>query len=68
MGETTIHDIYTPKSQVFQVFLDTKFTPELAHKISEEGFSRVPVAFSAEFPVIVGILLVKTCIMIDQRG
>lgn len=68
LGEHSIHDIYTPIAQVQRIYLDTKFNTETTQKIMETGFSRIPVAFSEEHPVIVGILLVKTCLAIEPSN
>lgn len=42
------------------VYLGSKFNQETVKKIVDAGFSRVPVAFSQEHPVVIGVLLVKT--------
>jgi len=64
-GDQKINDIYTQNSEVYKVFLDTKFTQTLIKQIADKGFSRIPVAFSEEKPIIVGILLTKSCIAIE---
>jgi CBS domain containing-hemolysin-like protein len=53
---------------VTELYLDTKINSETIKKIEQIGFSRIPVAFSEENPVIVGILLVKSLIVIEHKG
>lgn len=50
------------------LYLDTKFDQETTSKIVEAGFSRVPVAFSKEYPIVVGILLVKTVLAVEHTS
>lgn len=68
IGEVPIQNIYTPIEKVFKVYLDTKFDSETIDKILHAGFSRVPVALSQSNPIIVGILLTKTILAVQQSG
>lgn len=65
IGEHKMHDVYTPIDQVKKIYLGSKMNEETMRQISDAGFSRVPIAFSQEHPVIVGVLLVKTCLGIE---
>jgi CBS domain containing-hemolysin-like protein len=58
----------TPIYKVTSLYLDTKINAETIKKIEQIGFSRIPVAFSEEYPVIIGILLVKSLIVIEHKG
>jgi CBS domain containing-hemolysin-like protein len=68
IGEAKIQEILTPIYKVTELYLDTKINSETIKKIEQIGFSRIPVAFSEENPVIVGILLVKSLIVIEHKG
>jgi CBS domain containing-hemolysin-like protein len=59
LGELKINDIYTPLTKVLPVYLDTVFNHETLKMIADTGFSRIPISYSAEYPYIIGILLVK---------
>lgn len=50
------------------IYLDSKFDQETTSKIIYAGFSRVPVAFSQAYPVVVGILLVKTVLGVEHTS
>lgn len=47
------------------LYLETKFDLETAQMINDCGFSRIPIAYSKGYPVVVGVLLVKTVLGVD---
>ena len=60
-----ITDIYTSTTDVFMVYLETRFDAQTIRQIQEAGFSRIPVAYSKNQPVVIGMLLVKTVLAVD---
>jgi metal transporter CNNM len=74
----------TPINEVFMLSIDSKLDYELLKKICMTGHSRVPVYEEVDVPVqqgngrkegkvekakkIVGILLVKQCVLLDPKG
>jgi len=66
----------TPIDKVFMLPIDAKLDYETLRKVCESGHSRVPVYEEFEFKVgapklakkIVGILLVKQCVLLDPKG
>ena len=74
----------TPIEDVFMLSIDSKLDYDLLKKIVQTGHSRVPVYEEIEVPVstsggavtertqkvkkILGILLVKQCVMLDPKG
>lgn len=66
LGLLSIKDIYTPAACVQMLYLDSKFDQKTALQLQESGFSRVPIAFSREFPAVIAVLLVKTVLGVDH--
>jgi metal transporter CNNM len=74
----------TPINEVFMLSIDSKLDYQLLKKICMTGHSRVPVYEEVDVPVqqgkagkggkiqkakkIVGILLVKQCVLLDPKG
>ena len=73
----------TPINEVFMLSIDSKLDYELLKKICMTGHSRVPVYEEVDVPLqqqqrsgkgaqkakkIVGILLVKQCVLLDPKG
>ena len=48
IGEAPINDIYTMISKVEMLYLDTLFDAGTVEKITQAGFSRIPVAYSKQ--------------------
>jgi metal transporter CNNM len=67
-SKTPIVEIVTPLNKVMRLFLDTKLTEETMVFIYELGFSRIPVALSKEHPLIIGILLTKSLLLVERNG
>lgn len=68
IGEAPINDIYTMISKVEMLYLDTLFDAGTVEKITQAGFSRIPVAYSKQYPVIVGVILVKKLLSVEIKG
>lgn len=68
IGEAPINDIYTMISKVEMLYLDTLYDAGTVEKITQAGFSRIPVAYSKQYPVIVGVLLVKKLLSVEIKG
>jgi metal transporter CNNM len=71
----------TPIKDVFMLSIDSKLDYDMLKKICKTGHSRVPVYEEIEVPAgvlgfnspqrvkkIVGILLVKQCVLLDPKG
>jgi metal transporter CNNM len=72
----------TPIEDVFMLSINAKLDYETLNKICKTGHSRVPVYEEVELPIravgvegpgnkckkIVGILLVKQCVLLDPKG
>ena len=68
----------TPIKDVFMLSIDAKLDYETLKKITETGHSRVPVYEEVDIPVgpgkaqkakrILGIFLVKQCVLLDPNG
>ena len=73
----------TPITNVFMLPLESRLDYQTLRKVCESGHSRVPVYEEIEVPVykdsesrgdatkvkkIVGILLVKQCVLLDPKG
>lgn len=67
-AETPVLKMMTPISKVELLFLDTQINVETIKLIVDLGFSRIPVAFSKEKPIIIGILLVKKLLCVTKDG
>jgi CBS domain containing-hemolysin-like protein len=63
----SIKEIFTPISKVHQLYLDTKFNSETINLILSLGVSRVPIALSQNYPVIIGVLIVKTLLGVEPN-
>ena len=79
LQEKVVKDAMTPIERVFMLPLDTRLDYVTLRKVCESGHSRVPVYEEIEVPVykegdggkakkIVGILLVKQCVLLDPKG
>lgn len=64
VGVVKISALSTSIDKVQMFYLDTKLDYETIKAITSEGFSRIPIAFSQEHPVVIGILLVKTLLCV----
>ena len=66
LKEKVVKDVMTPIEKVFMIDYNERLTFELISKISEKGFTRIPV-FKKEDSTknIVGIIFVKDLIFID---
>lgn len=66
----------TPIEKVFMLPIDARLDYETLRRVCESGHSRVPVYEEVEVKVgtpkiakkIVGILLVKQCVLLDPKG
>lgn len=63
-----IKDIMTPLNKVSRLYLDTVLTESTLRNIFELGFSRIPIAHSKEHPLIIGILLTKSLLLVERNG
>lgn len=63
-----ITKICTPMSKVTCLSLDTKIDNAAIYKILDLGFSRIPVVYSEEHPLIIGVLLVKSLLCAERNG
>jgi metal transporter CNNM len=83
LQEKVVKDAMTPIANVFMLPLDARLDYATLRKVCESGHSRVPVYEEIEVPVykegdgktdggkvkkIVGILLVKQCVLLDPKG
>ena len=83
LQEKVVRDAMTPIERVFMLPLDTRLDYTTLRKVCESGHSRVPVYEEIDVPVykngdanteggkvkkIVGILLVKQCVLLDPKG
>ncbi|XP_063715044.1 metal transporter CNNM4-like isoform X2 [Symsagittifera roscoffensis] len=66
LKEKVVRDVMTPIEKVFMIDFNEKLTFELRSKISENGYTRIPVyKKEGDTRNIVGILFVKDLIFID---
>ncbi|KAH7909012.1 hypothetical protein BJ138DRAFT_1011658 [Hygrophoropsis aurantiaca] len=74
LQEKVVKQAMTPIEDVFMLHIDSKLDYELMKKICLTGHSRVPVyeeidgRDGAKLKKIIGILLVKHCVLLDPKG
>mmetsp|Transcript_10846 Transcript_10846/g.8061 ORF Transcript_10846/g.8061 Transcript_10846/m.8061 type:complete len:206 (-) Transcript_10846:782-1399(-) len=65
LSETQVGTIVTPINRVFSISIDSTLDQELLADLRIKGYSRVPVYYSDNTHLILGILIVKTLIGLD---
>lgn len=74
LQEKVVRQAMTPISEVFMLSIESRLDYELLKRICLTGHSRVPVFEEVDLPggarvkKIVGILLVKNCVLLDPKG
>ena len=76
LQEKVVKTAMTPIENVFMLHIDAKLDYETLRKVCESGHSRIPVYEEIEVKVpapkmvkkIVGVLLVKQCVLLDPKG
>jgi metal transporter CNNM len=72
--EKTVFDAMTPINDVFMLSVESRLDYETLAKVVRSGHSRVPVFEESAGPnghvskKIIGILLVKQCVLLDPEG
>ncbi|KXN84678.1 hypothetical protein AN958_12056 [Leucoagaricus sp. SymC.cos] len=77
LQEKVVRQAMTPIDDVFMLSINSKLDYDLMKKICQTGHSRVPVYEEVEVPIaavplgsvkrIIGVLLVKHCVLLDPR-
>lgn len=68
INSVLVQEILTPIHRVTKLYLGTVLDKNEMRLIHERGYSRVPIALSAENPIVVAVLLVKSLISVDLSG
>lgn len=74
LQEKVVHDAMTPIDKVFMLPIDSKLDYATLARVVRSGHSRVPVFEEVKedsggvTKKIIGVLLVKQCILLDPEG
>lgn len=67
-SQVPISEICTSIRKVEKFNLDTRIDNATIEQVLELGFSRIPVNYSKNHQIIIGILLVKSLLLVERNG